>query len=101
MIYITYVQPPRYHQLTFEEMMAGITVNELSELKVGTSSGTRTVCVTNVPQKLREIAANYQLNLKLALFNDKYKAMTLTHPVSVRFRQAQYPNKTNTKTKKG
>lgn len=75
MIYITYVQPPRYHQLTFEEMMAGITVNELSELKVGTSSGTRTVCVTNVPQKLREIAANYQLNLKLALFNDKYKAM--------------------------
>lgn len=71
MIYITYVQPPRYHQLTFEEMMAGITVNELSELKVGTSSGTRTVCVTNVPQKLREIAANYQLNLKLALFNDK------------------------------
>ena len=37
MIYITYSQPARYHQLTFEEMMAGITVNDIESRK---NSGT-------------------------------------------------------------
>ena len=40
MIYITYSQPARYHQLTFEEMMAGITVNDIAELRTCTASGT-------------------------------------------------------------
>ena len=53
MIYITYSQPARYHQLTFEEMMAGITVNDIAELRTGTVSGTRTVCLKRVPKKIQ------------------------------------------------
>lgn len=56
MIYITYSQPARYHQLTFEEMMAGITVNDIAELRTGTASGTRTVCLKRVPKKFRDAA---------------------------------------------
>lgn len=75
MIYITYSQPARYHQLTFEEMMAGITVNDIAELRTGTVSGTRTVCLKRVPKKFRDAANIPELRARLQMFTDTYNTM--------------------------
>lgn len=85
MIYITYPLPPRYHQLTFEEIMAGLTVETMSQLRVGGNADTQTVCVNRIPQKLMEVTDVHQMILKLHRFNESVR-----HLSAVQDRQTLY-----------
>lgn len=85
MIYITYQRPPRYHQLTFEEIMAGLTAEAMSHLRVGGEADTQTVCVNRIPPKLMEVTAVDQMILKLHHFNE-----SVQHLSAVQDRQTLY-----------
>lgn len=55
-VYITYYQPPRSIQISFEDLMSGKYDRFLSETmqsgKIQNRSNTQTVCVDKIPQKL-------------------------------------------------
>jgi hypothetical protein len=52
MPYITIKQPPKYYQMTFEDMMAGI--DDLSKYVMPNVTATRTYWVDYPNQRLRE-----------------------------------------------
>lgn len=71
-MYITYKQPERYHQLTFDELMRGASVSSIDELRIGPPEATRTVLVDRIPKKLKDRANVTQMIEWLSMFNSAY-----------------------------
>ena len=73
MPYITIKQPPAYHQISFDEMMAG--VQDLSKFVVANTSNTRTYFAERVnPKLLENTDINHMITL-LAAFNQTHEAL--------------------------
>ena len=73
MPYITIKQPPAYHQITFEEMMAG--VDDLSKYVFSNTSNTRTYLANQVnPKLLENTSINHMIALLIA-FNNTHEAL--------------------------
>lgn len=66
-MFITYMNPPRYRQLSFEELLSG--VENLDALKWGDPTSTRTVIVPRCPAKLERITNYAYLYESLKSFN--------------------------------
>ena len=73
MPYITIKQSPAYHQITFEEMMAG--VEDLSRYVFYNTSNTRTHFATNVNPKLLENTDIEHMISLLFIFNKNHEAL--------------------------
>lgn len=73
-MYITYWNPPKARQITFDEIMAG--VQNIEVLKYGGSStSTMTICRNDLTSKLREITDIPKMIQQIAEFNVKYAAL--------------------------
>ncbi len=71
MTYVTIMQSPRHHQITLEELLAGI--NDFSAFTEPMNTNTRTYVTENLNQKLLEkIDVNGMISY-LKEFNDKYR----------------------------
>lgn len=70
-MYITYWNPPKTKQITFDQILAG--VNNINELKInGDETSTMTVYKKDLPLKLKAITNVSDMVIKLAVFNEKY-----------------------------
>ena len=67
MPYITIKQPPKYYQMTFEDIMSGI--DDLSKYVMPNVSGTRTYWVDYPNQRLRENTDTQRMLDVLKIFN--------------------------------
>ena len=73
-MYITYWNPPRTRQITFDEILAGVA--DMSQLQYGGDhTSTRTVCRKDLTKKLRLITNVPAMVQKLKEFNTKYAAL--------------------------
>ena len=72
MVYITYPRPPRYRQITFEDILLGKVGNDLSVLKVGTPAETRTVKCKDTPKRFKDNFDQYDAIARLREFNDRH-----------------------------
>lgn len=68
-MYITYQVPPRYRQMTFDEMLSGAV--DVSQLRVGDISATKTICTHGLymPSNLSKITDVPSMIQKLKEFN--------------------------------
>ena len=68
-MYITYQVPPRYRQMTFEEMLSGVVT--IDQLRVGDIAATRTICTEGlyIPSNLAKITNVSEMIQKLHEFN--------------------------------
>ena len=68
-MYITYQVPPRYRQMTFEEMLSGVVT--IDQLRVGDIAATRTICTEGLymPSNLAKIINVSEMIQKLHEFN--------------------------------
>jgi len=73
MPYITIKQPPAYHQISFEEMMAG--VKDLSKYVSANTSNTRTYFTETVNPKLLENTDTMHMISLLSEFNQTHEAL--------------------------
>jgi hypothetical protein len=73
MPYITIKQSPVYHQISFEEMIAGI--QDLSKYVSANTSNTRTYFVGNLNPKLLESTDIYHMISLLQAYNHEHEAM--------------------------
>jgi len=73
MPYITIKQPPAYHQISFEEMMAG--VEDLSKYVVANTSNTRTYFAQQVNPKMLENTDIQGMITLLSAFNQTHEAL--------------------------
>ena len=73
MPYITIKAPPAYHQITFEEMMAG--VQDLSKYVFTNTSNTRTYHAGRVNPKLLENTDITRMIELLAAYNQAHEAL--------------------------
>lgn len=72
MYYITIRQSPAIAQMTVEELLFGDPNKNYSETKQYSVSGTRTLCVDQIPDRLKEAVSVYNLIDILKRFNEKY-----------------------------
>lgn len=72
-MYITYKVPPRYRQMTFEEMLSNET--NLSEFKYSSNSMTRTIVRKVLPSKLVDFTDIPRLIKQFEDFCEKHKAL--------------------------
>ena len=73
MPYITIKQPPKYYQMTFEDIMAG--VDDLSKYVVSNVTGTRTYWVDQPNQRLLENTDTQKMLDVLKIFNHSKEAL--------------------------
>jgi len=73
MAYITIKQPPKYHQISFDEMMAGI--EDLTKYVSMNTTNTRTHFANNVNTKLLENTDINSIIALLELFNTQNEAL--------------------------
>ena len=73
MPYITIMQPPSYHQISFEEMMAG--VQDLSKYVHANTSNTRTYFAERVNPRLLENTDIYSMTELLRSFNQTHEGL--------------------------
>lgn len=70
-MYITYWNPPKTRQISFEEILAGVTdISNLS--RGGDNTSTMTICRDNLTPRLEQITNIDSMINQLAAFNRKY-----------------------------
>ena len=73
-MYITYLNPPKTRQITFDEILAGVQNVEALHYG-GSNTSTMTVCRNDLTAKLRAITNVPEMIEKLAAYNVKYAAL--------------------------
>ena len=92
-MYITFLNPPRARQITFDEMISGVV--DVSQLKfAGTSTSTVTVCRNDLTPRLRAITNVVDMIEKIEAFNQKYTELEATADLSVHYQHYEIPKKT-------
>ena len=92
-MYITYWNPPRTRQITFDEILAGVV--DMSQLQYGGDhTSTRTVCRKDLTKKLRSITNVPAMVQKLREFNTKYAALESEQDLSKHYYHFEIPKKT-------
>lgn len=90
-MYITYWNPPRFRQITFEEMLVGIS--DIDQVKIGDSTSTRTISVKNVPAKLLKITNVGSMVTQLKKFNERYEDLEKSD-MNTHYHHFEIPKKT-------
>lgn len=92
-MYITYWNPPRARQITFDELISGVV--DANQLKFyGDSTSTITVCRDDLTPRLRAITNVVDMIEKLEAFNLKYAQLEVTTDLSVHYTHYEIPKKT-------
>lgn len=73
-MYITYLNPPKTRQITFDEILAGVQNVEALHYG-GSNTSTMTVCRNDLTAKLRAITNVPEMIEKLTAYNVKYAAL--------------------------
>ena len=72
-MYVTYWNPPVAHQITFEQMLAGVdSVLDLNALSFGNDTRTKTICVNELTKTLKEKTNIPRMIAKLREFNERH-----------------------------
>ena len=70
-MYITYWNPPKTRQISFEEILAGVTdISNLS--RGGDNTSTMTICRDSLTPRLEQVTNIENMINQLAAFNQKY-----------------------------
>ncbi len=91
-MYITYWNPPKTRQITFDEILNGVVdVNQIKNY--GDKTSTLTVSRKDLTKKLRAITNVPKMVSQLKEFNDKYVALEAEQDLSQHYRHFYLPKK--------
>ena len=90
-MYITYWNPPKSRQITFEEILAGVT--DVSTLKYGgDKTSTMTISRSDLTPRLKQITDIPKMIDQLAAYNQKYAELE-SHPLEPHYYHFELPKK--------
>lgn len=91
-MYVTYWNPPKMRQITFEEILMG--VSNLNQMKLsGDETSTRTICVKDVPRRLLNLTDVPAMIQQLKEFNMKWTELINEQDLGVHYRHFSIPKR--------
>lgn len=91
-MYVTYWNPPKMRQITFEEILMG--VSNLNQMKLsGDETSTRTICVKDVPRRLLNLTDVPAMIQQLKEFNMKWTVLINEQDLGVHYRHFSIPKR--------
>lgn len=91
-MYVTYWNPPKMRQITFEEILMG--VSNLNQMKLsGDETSTRTICVKDVPRRLLNLTDVPAMIQQLKEFNMKWTEVINEQDLGVHYRHFSIPKR--------
>lgn len=91
-MYVTYWNPPKMRQITFEEILMG--VSNLNQMKLsGDETSTRTICVKDVPRWLLNLTDVPAMIQQLKEFNMKWTELINEQDLGVHYRHFSIPKR--------
>lgn len=91
-MYVTYWNPPKMRQITFEEILMG--VSNLNQMKLsGDETSTRTICVRDVPRRLLNLTDVPAMIQQLKEFNMKWTELINEQDLGVHYRHFSIPKR--------
>ena len=92
-MYVTYWNPPRTRQITFDEILSGVV--DVNQLKyAGDETSTRTVQRNGLNDRLVAITNVTNMITRLTEFNQKYARLEAVRDLSTHYYHFEIPKKT-------